>query len=65
MAAKTSMSLLEGEEWRVRVRLAAHRAKLHDRSAASPIAAEISMRGLERKWKGAAERLRRDRRHGP
>jgi hypothetical protein len=61
MAAKTPLSMLEEEERRARVRLGAYRAKLHSRSAASPMATEIRLRELERKWKGAAERLHRAR----
>jgi hypothetical protein len=62
MAAKTPLSMLEEEERRARLRLASHRAKLYSRSASSPMAAGIRVRELERKWKGAAERLRRGRR---
>ena len=62
MAATTPMSMLE-EERRAPVRLASFRAKPHDRSAARPIAAEIRPPELDRKWKGAAQRLRRDRKH--
>jgi hypothetical protein len=58
MAAKTPMSMLEEEERQARVRLGSYRAKLHTRSAASPMAADIRLRELERKWKGADERLR-------
>jgi hypothetical protein len=61
MAAKTPLSMLEEEERQARVRLAAYRAKLHTRSATSPMAADIRLRELERRWKGAAERLRRAR----
>jgi hypothetical protein len=62
MAVKTPLSMLEEEERRARLRLASYRAKLYSRSAISPMAAEMRLRELERKWKGAAERLRRGRR---
>jgi len=63
MAAKTPMSMLEEEERRPPVRLGSDRAKPHDRSTVRPIAAEIRLRELDRKWTGAAERLWRDRKH--
>jgi hypothetical protein len=61
MAAKIPLSTLEEEERQSRMRLAAYRAKLHTRNAGSPMASDIRLRELERKWKGAAERLRRAR----
>jgi hypothetical protein len=63
MAAKLPLSTLEEEERRARVLLAAFRARLFDRNGASPMATEIRLRELERRWKGAAERLRKARTH--
>jgi hypothetical protein len=48
-----------------RTRLASYRAKLYNHSAASPMAVAMRLRELERKWKGAAERLRRARKNAP
>ena len=62
MAANTPLSMLEEEERRARMPLGSFSAKLCSRSAISPMAAEMQLRELERKWKGAAERLRRGRR---
>ena len=63
MAAKTPLSTLEEEERRARTRLASYRAKLYDRSAASPMAVKMRLRELERRWKGAAGRLSRARKN--
>jgi hypothetical protein len=65
MAAKTPIAMLEEEERRARTRLASYRAKLYNHSAASPMAVAMRLRELERKWKGAAERLRRARKNAP
>jgi hypothetical protein len=65
MSTKTALSILEDEELRARVRLAAYRAKLYDRNPGSPMAMAARLRELERKWKGAAERLRRARKEAP
>jgi hypothetical protein len=65
MATKIPLSTLEEEERRARVRLASCRAKRYKRSAASPMAVEMRLRELERRWKGAAERLRRARKDAP
>ncbi len=62
MAAKVSLSTLEEEERRSRLRLAAFRARLYRRDAASPIAVERRLRELERRWQGASKRLREARR---
>jgi hypothetical protein len=62
MSAKPPLELVEEEERRARVRLAAFRARLYRHDGASPIAVERRLRELERKWVGAQERLR-DARH--
>ncbi len=58
MPAKVSLSTLEEEERHARLRLAAYRAKLYGRSAVSAMAAEAKLHELERRWKGAEDRLR-------
>jgi hypothetical protein len=65
MATKTPFPMLEDEERRTRIRLAAFRAKLYRHDRASPMATEIRLHELERKWKGAAERLRSGRKNAP
>ncbi len=62
MTVKTPISTLEQEERRLHNRLAAYRAKLYRKDGASPIAVDIKLRELERRWRGAADRLRRARR---
>jgi hypothetical protein len=61
MAGNAPLSILE-EERRARTRLASFRAKLYQHDATGPMAAEIRLHELERKWKGAAQRL--ERAHG-
>jgi hypothetical protein len=58
MGAKTPLTVLEEEECRARIRLAAFGARLYRSDACSAIAVQRRLRELERKWKGAAERLR-------
>jgi hypothetical protein len=58
MGAQTPLEILEEEERRARIRLAAFRARLYRRDHASAIAVDRRLRELERRWKGAAERLR-------
>jgi hypothetical protein len=62
MAGKTPISKLEDEERRARMRLGSYRARLYRRNATSPMGTQMRLQELERKWKGAAERLRRARR---
>ena len=62
MAAKTPLPTLEEEERRARTRLASFRARLFRNDGASPMQTQIRLQELERKWKGAAERLSRARR---
>lgn len=64
MATKIPLSTLEEDERRAHLRLAAYKAKLYWSRAASPMAASIRLQELERKSKGAAERLRRARKRG-
>lgn len=61
MAGKTPISMLEEEERRARTRLAAFRGKQFHGSGGSPMKVEMRLRELERKWKGAAERLHKAR----
>jgi hypothetical protein len=61
MAGKTPLAHLKEDERRARVRLASYRARLFDGKVANPVATEIRLRELERRWKGAAERLRKAR----
>lgn len=61
MSGKTPISTLEEEERRARTRLAAFRAKQFHGGSSSPMAVDIRLRELERKWKGADDRLRRAR----
>ncbi len=61
MGVHTPIAILEEEERRARIRLAAYRARLYRHNGASPMATERRLRELERKWQGAAERLRRAR----
>jgi len=62
MGIPTPLQTLEEEERRARVRLAAYRARLYRHGPMSPIVTDIRLRELERRWEGAAERLRRARR---
>jgi hypothetical protein len=62
MATKTQLPILEEEERRARTRLASFRARLYRNDGASPMQTQIRLEELERKWKGAAERLSRARR---
>ncbi len=59
MASQQPVEKLEEEERRARTRLAAFRAKRYRHDNASPMAVEMRQRELERKWRGAANRLRR------
>jgi hypothetical protein len=59
MAGNTQLLILEEEERRAPTRLASYRAKLYRHDATSPMAVEMRLRELERKWKGAAHRLQR------
>ena len=58
MGAQTPLTVLEEEGRRARARLAAFWARLDRGDAASPAVVERRMRELERRWNGAAERLR-------
>jgi hypothetical protein len=58
MGTKTPIAILEEEERRARIRLAAYRARLYRHNGASPIVVDRRLRELERKWNGAAKRLR-------
>lgn len=60
MASRTPISQLEDEERRAHIRLAAFRARLLRRDG-SAIAYNRRLRELERQYKGAVERLRRER----
>lgn len=64
MPAKIPIPTLEEDERRARIRLQAFRARLFRRDYMSPMGADMRLRELERKWKGAADRLRRARRGG-
>jgi hypothetical protein len=61
MSGKPPISMLEEEDRRARTKLAAYRAQLLG-GGASPMAAEMRLRELERRAQGAAERLRAARR---
>jgi hypothetical protein len=61
MSVKTPISVLEEEERRARLRLAAFRARLYRSDGASPMATEARLRELQRRWKGASDRLARGR----
>ncbi len=63
MASTTPVEMLEEQERRARMRLAAFRAKRYRHDGASAMSVEIRQRELERKWRGAASRLRQARRH--
>lgn len=62
MGPKTPLPMLEEQEQRARMRLAAFRAKRFRRDSASPMAVEMRQRELERKWRGAVDRLRKAQR---
>ena len=57
MRTKVPLEPLKEEERKAWIRLAAFRARLYRRDSASPIDVERRLRELERKWKGAADRL--------
>jgi hypothetical protein len=59
MAGNTPLPILEEQERRARTRLGSYRARLYRHDATSPMAAEMRLRELERKWQGAAHRLQR------
>ena len=61
MGTKTPIEILEEEERRARVRLGAYRARLYRHNGSSPIVVDRHLRELERRWEGAAKRLRNAR----
>lgn len=61
---RTPLPMLEEDERCARVKLAAYRARLYRHDGASPMAIEIRLRELERRWQGAADRLRRAKKSG-
>jgi hypothetical protein len=62
MTSQTPISVLQEEERRARRRLAAFRAKLYEPGDGGAMRAKLRLHELERKWEGAAERLRKARR---
>ena len=58
----TPIEMLEEEERNARLRLASYRARLYRHNGASPMETQRRLGELERRWKGAEERLRRARR---
>lgn len=60
MTTKIPISQLEDEERRAHIRLAAFRARALRRGG-SAIAFDRRLRELERRYKGAVDRLRRER----
>lgn len=57
MPHETPLSILEEEERRARIRLASFRVRLFRPDGMSPMTAEARLRELQRRWKGAADRL--------
>ena len=62
MRVTTPIEMLEDEERRARIRLAAYRARLYRSDGASPMKTQLRLAELERMWKGADDRLCRARR---